>query len=135
MKKTLLVLLLSFTCFLVQAQAHQLPRDSVAIGYLKVVSTYDTTVLFNGIDTIFHPPHWVYKDNANPKLCPTTNDPTGCPGSWLDEERICTICLQYEHIVEKRQVVYAKDEFEAALQRMNTVIKSYSNQSKNLTDK
>lgn len=76
----------------------------------EVVSGYDTVILFKGLLRCNH--KWAVKETPISYIsCAVMHDDTGCPNNWLNEYRICTICLRHENIKETRYVVYPKDEY------------------------
>lgn len=90
---------------------------------VKVVSKYDTTVLFIGMEICTH--DWVTKDNGSGYMgirytsCAVVHGAGGCPDTWGNYNSICTKCLRHINVKESRVVQGVKSKYDEALDRLN----------------
>lgn len=93
---------------------------------VKVVSKYDTTILYKGDDNCSHlfAGKQVYEGMfSSPGIgCCVIHDAAGCPDAWSNEKKICTICLKHVQIKETRTVIKLQDDYEIALEKLNILI-------------
>jgi len=90
----------------------------------KVIFRYDTTVLFVGIDTTAHVCVFAVEKKVLPSpVCTTIHGDVGCPDLWLNQKRICTICLRHLLIKEDREIEQIPDPYQQALSRLNKLLK------------
>lgn len=85
----------------------------------EVESRYDTTVIYEGVNTIEHQHDWVIKDvrdgmfSSDEVSCLVWHGATGCPDKWMNNDEICKICLRKMNVRESRYVVEPpKDDYE-----------------------
>jgi hypothetical protein len=91
---------------------------------VNVLSKYDTTVLYNGSAECKH--HFVSKKENRlswATTCAVNHGPEGCPADWLNEMKICTICLKHIQVKETRYTEPIKDEYTEALNKLNEILK------------
>lgn len=85
-----------------------------------VISKFDTTILYDGDKKCKHNYASEQKiDSGFFISCDVLHGLAGCPEHWLKERQICTTCLRHIDIKETRRVEVVKNEYEAALERLN----------------
>ncbi len=76
----------------------------ISYGGYTVVSTYDTVVKYNGLDTCHH--YFATKDIRSAQRimesCAVIHGAAGCDRNWLHNDIICTKCLKNMEIIEHR---------------------------------
>lgn len=95
----------------------------------EVVYKYDTTVLFNGMDTVEHQHIYVKHSNItrNQSMsCAAIHDEAGCDWWWANDDVICTICLRNVNVRETRSVKITKvfDPYQDAKERLLSIRKT-----------
>lgn len=92
-------------------------------GNQKVISTYDTTLLFKGIDTVSHN-HNYLSENILPfsfSSCAVLHDAAGCPDAWGNFDIICEVCLRNCNVKESRRVEKVINPYQLAKDRLNKI--------------
>lgn len=142
MKKIITVILL-FVCSYVMAQDTDtaifstttiLPSTSIIplgdwtfhpypFGNQKVISTYDTTLLFKGIDTVSHNHNYLSESNIpfTFSSCAVLHGDAGCPDAWGNFDIICEICLRNCNVKESRRVEKVSNPYQLAKERLNKI--------------
>jgi len=89
----------------------------------KVISTYDTTLLFKGIDTVIHNHNYLSESNRpfSFSTCAVLHDAAGCHDTWLNVDIICEICLRNCNVKESRSVEKVSDPYQLAKDRLNKI--------------
>jgi hypothetical protein len=117
-----------------QDLSYSLPLSTTTPGILsyslfdrnvKIVSKYDTTILYKGEDNCIHlfAAKQVYEGTfGGLSSCCVLHDAAGCPDAWSNEKKICTICLKHIQIKETRTAIKLQDEYELAVERLNKLI-------------
>ena len=92
-------------------------------GNQKVISTYDTTLLFKGIDTVTHNHKYLSEFNHpfSFSSCLVLHDAAGCPDAWGNFDIICEICLRNCNIKESRRVEKVDNPYQLAKDRLNKI--------------
>ncbi len=98
-------------------------NDWNPFGNQKVISTYDTTLLFKGIDTVIHNHNYLSESNHTFSFsaCAVLNDAAGCPDAWGDFDIICEICLRNCNVKESRRIEKVSNPYQLAKERLNKI--------------
>lgn len=89
----------------------------------KVISTYDTTLLFKGIDTVSHN-HKYLSENIHSfsfSSCLVLHDAAGCQDAWDNFDIICEVCLRNCNVKESRRVEKVISPYQLAKDRLNKI--------------
>jgi len=95
---------------------------------IKIVSKYDTTVLFIGMEICTH--DWATKDNFSGyngmryASCAVVHDTRGCPDTWDNYNSICAKCLRHINVKEHKIIQEVKIKYDEALERLNKLKKN-----------
>lgn len=92
-------------------------------GNQKVISTYDTTLLFKGIDTVSHN-HKYLSENIHSfsfSSCLVLHDAAGCHDAWDNFDIICEVCLRNCNVKESRRVEKVISPYQLAKDRLNKI--------------
>lgn len=119
--------LLTALLLLVAMGGNAQDANTMRLPNYKVVSIYDTTVLYKGDERCMH---YVVAERdlpfnpfAGTQLPMYNYGLAGNPKYWLNKNYICTACLYHINIKETRIVKEVPDEYEEALQRLNKIKK------------
>lgn len=96
-----------------------LHQNWVTVGnsYGKLQRTKIVTILNKGKPKHRH--DWVLKvPLLNPIKCTALHDEAGCPDSWPDDYRICTLCLRHENIKITYKWITNNDQYDTSLKKI-----------------
>ncbi len=118
----------SFTTMAILPGTTEIPEGFLIInehpfGNQKVISIYDTTLLFKGIDTVSHS-HNYLSENIHPfsfSSCLVLHDAAGCPDAWGNFDIICEVCLRNCNVKESRRVEKVSNPYQLAKDRLNKI--------------
>lgn len=109
------------------------PKETLAFYYdrpiedIKIVSKYDTTVLYGGFISFNHTHDYARKNNRQISniSCAVYHGLSGCPDTWEDFNLICTSgCYRHLNVKEKRYTEVVKSEYEIALEKLHNLLKN-----------
>lgn len=93
----------------------------------RIVSKYDTTVLYGGFISFKHTHDYARKNNKQISniSCAVYHGLEGCPDTWEDFNLICTSgCYRHLNVKEKRYTEVVKSEYEIALEKLHNLLKT-----------
>lgn len=91
----------------------------------KVVSKYDTTIIYKGLAKCQHKIVAEKEPYSSVTTSCTVNHGwTGCPNDWFNKNYICTICLYHFNIKESRYVEAVPDDYAEAKKRLDEKLKA-----------